>query len=163
MIIRDERSLDVPDIAKVVAAAFTASSHGHHGEAAIVDGLRDAGALTLSLVAVEGGALIGHVAFSPVRIGGEDVDWFGLGPVAVRPDRQGVGVGQSLVYAGLERLTARGAGGVVVLGEPDYYSRFGFAAHAALKLAGVPATHFMALVLQGTAPRGAVDYHAAFA
>ena len=145
-----------------MTAAFATAPLSNQAEAAIVDGLRIAGALTISLVAVDDGEVVGHVAFSPVTICGADPGWFGLGPIAVRPDRQGLCIGQALARAGLARLTTLGAGGAVVLGEPDYYGRFGFKVHSGLWLADVPASHFMALTLSGETPSGQVAYHAAF-
>lgn len=84
----------------------------------IVDALRAAKALTLSLVAEEDGQVLGHVAFSPVQIGGEDKGWYGLGPVSVSPDRQGEGIGGKLIREGLALLRAAGAKGCVLLGIP---------------------------------------------
>jgi putative acetyltransferase len=162
MIIRTEGPGDVAAIRTITTAAFRDMAYSSGTEAAIIDALRGAGALTLSLVAVEGGALVGHVAFSPVTIDGRDLGWFGLGPVAVRPDRQGRGIGGALIREGLERLIARGAGGCVLLGEPEYYSRFGFEADAGLVLADMPAEYFQALSFGPEIPEGMVRYHAAF-
>jgi predicted N-acetyltransferase YhbS len=102
------------------------------------------------------------VAFSPVTIAGAQGDWYGLGPVAVRPDKQGHGFGQSLVRAGLERLRALHAAGCVVLGEPGYYRRFGFESDPALTFGGHASPYFQRLVLAGPAVGGDVSYHAAF-
>jgi putative acetyltransferase len=132
-------------------------------EANIVDGLRAAGALVLSLVAiVDGDELAGHVAFSSVRIGRESLDWFGMGPVAVWPERQRRGVGSKLVEAGLDRMRNGGAQGVVVLGDPAYYGRFGFRAYDDLRYPGPPPSHFMALSFGSAVPSGIVEYHSAF-
>ncbi len=162
MIIRAEAPGDAAAIRAVTTAAFRDMAHSSRTEAAIIDALRGAGALTLSLVAVDDGEPVGHVAFSPVTIGGRDVGWFGLGPVAVRPDRQGRGIGGALIREGLERLIARGAGGCVLLGEPEYYSRFGFEADAGLVLADVPPEYFQALSFGPEIPEGIVRYHPAF-
>ena len=163
MIIRDEQPEDLPSIRAIVTAAFETAPYSNQTEAAIVDDLRKSGALTISLVAVDGRERVGHIAFSPVSISGVDMGWFGLGPVAVRPDRQGFGIGQTLVRAGLDRLTARGAKGAVLLGAPKYYGRFGFKVHPGLWLADVPPTYFMALAMNGEAPSGQVEFHGAFA
>lgn len=161
MEIRDESIGDAPAISRLVTEAFRDAPHSDGTEAAIVERLRSAAALTLSLVAVEGGAILGHVAFSPVTVAGEDRDWFGLGPLAVRASDRRRGVGAALVRAGLERLTRDGAAGCVVLGDPAYYARFGFRADPALTLDGVPPEYFQALRLGG-ADAGAVAYHRAF-
>jgi putative acetyltransferase len=162
MQIRPEHPNDIAAIRDLTMTAFAAAPFSSGTEAAIVDALRGAAALTLSLVAVEGMELVGHAAFSPVLIDGEDRGWYGLGPVSVRPDRQGLGIGQALVKAGLAKLEERGAAGCVVLGEPEYYGRFGFASDPALRYADVPPQYFQRLVLRGPAPRGQVSYHEAF-
>ena len=118
--------------------------------------------MTISLVALDQDDIIGHVAFSLITIDGEDKGWYGLGPVSVRPDRQKGGIGGKLIREGLARLARSGAKGCVVLGEPDYYRRFGFENHAALRLEGVPAEYFMAKAFDGPLPSGRVSYHAGF-
>ncbi|MGE8687962.1 MAG: GNAT family N-acetyltransferase [Achromobacter sp.] len=140
--------------------AFKDHPHSQGTEGRIIDSLREAGALTLSLVAWEDGRMAGHIAFSPVTVSDGSSDWYGLGPVAVRPDRQGRGIGAALLREGLARLRALGAAGCVVLGDPGYYGRFGFA-RAALTYPGVPPEYFMALSFTRPA-QGEVAYHAAF-
>ena len=163
MDIRDERAADIEALRAMVSEAFRTALHAGGNEAAIVDALRAAGALSVSLVADEAGEVVGHVALSPVVVDGRDAGWFGLGPLAVRPDRQRRGIGQRLVQAGLDRLRGQGARGVVVLGEPAYYRRFGFRADPGLRLPGLPPDYFMALCLAAPAPTGTVAYHPAFA
>lgn len=162
MIIRSEEAHDRGAIRAIITAAFAEMEHSNQTEARIVDALREAGALALSLVAIESGELVGHVAFSRVTIDGTDLGWYGLGPVAVRPDRQGRGIGAALIRAGLEKLRTAGATGCVVLGEPAYYGRFGFEVDSQLRLPDVPSEYFQALAFNGTVPRGIVAYHAAF-
>jgi len=162
MKIRPEEVADHAAIAELTAQAFAPVEHSNQTEPAIIAGLRAAGALSLSLVAEDQGELIGHVAFSPVTIGGRDLGWFGLGPVSVHPDRQHRGVGGALIRAGLDRLRAQGAAGCVLLGEPAYYRRFGFENDDALRYEGAPSEYFMRLSFGRDVPAGAVDYHAAF-
>lgn len=162
MEIRPEQPDDLTAIRSLITAAFEHAEHSSGTEAAIVDALRAAGALTVSLVAVEDDDTMGHVAFSPVTIAGDADRWYGLGPVAVRPDRQGMGIGQDLIRAGLAALRRMGAKGCVVLGEPAYYGRFGFEADAALTLEGVPPDYFMSLAFEAPVPTGSVRYHPAF-
>ncbi|MFN3304916.1 MAG: GNAT family N-acetyltransferase, partial [Roseateles sp.] len=104
-LIRDEDPADAPAVAALIDAAFRDHPFSRHDEALIVQRLRERGALTLSLVAQDPatGELLGHVACSPVRIAGQDLGWQGLGPLAVRPDRQRQGVGAALVSAALAR------------------------------------------------------------
>jgi putative acetyltransferase len=101
---------------------------GGAAEAEIVEALRGAGAVTLSLVADLGGEIVGHILFSPARVESArgEVQAVGLAPMAVLPDHQRRGVGTALVRAGLEWLRQRGHGAVIVLGHPTYYPRFGF-------------------------------------
>lgn len=162
MQIRRERPGDEEAISSLIAAAFAHAEHSDGTETAIVERLRKAGALTLSLVAEAGGRPVGHIAFSPVTIDGDHRGWFGLGPVAVRPDRQGGGIGSALIRQGLERLRSLGAAGCVLVGEPSFYGRFGFAADDRLRYPGIPAEYFQLLSFNGEKPSGVVAYHPAF-
>lgn len=160
--IRDERDGDAPAIAALTTRAFAAVEHASGTEAAIVDGLRAAGALTLSLVAVEDDAIVGHVAISPVRIDGAASAWFGIGPLSVDPAHQRRGIGVGLVQAALARLRESGAAGCAVLGDPIYYRRFGFVSDPALHYDDDRSPYFQHLLLTGPAARGRVSYHPAF-
>ncbi len=111
----------------------------------------------MSLVAEKDGEIVGHVAFSPVEIHGQAVNWYGLGPVAVRPDKQRQGIGGRLIEAGLDQIKTRGAAGCVVLG-----ARFGFKADPALYFPGVPAEYFQRLDFGDDTRQGVVVYHSAF-
>lgn len=162
MHIRSEEPADAAEISRVTTAAFHAHPHSDGSEPRIIQRLREAGALSLSLVAVEGAQVVGHVALSPVKLTSGHTGWFGLGPVSVLPARQGAGIGSSLVRKALEWLLAQQAMGCVVLGEPAYYSRFGFQPSARLELAGVPAAYFMELAFIQPAPHARVSYHRAF-
>lgn len=162
MHIRPERPEDAATIHALTDAAFAGMPFSDQTEARVVDGLRAAGALTLSLVATEADEILGHVAFSPVTVNGEAVGWYGLGPVSVWPARQRSGVGQALIRDGLQRLAALGAGGCVLLGDPAYYRRFGFANDPSLHLVGAPPWAFQCLTLDGPRPEGEVRFHPAF-
>lgn len=80
----------------------------------------------VNLVALRDGAVIGHVAFTRCGIGGRTERLGLLGPLAVAPQYQKQGIGSALVRSGMERVGADGVTQVFVLGDPDYYSRFGF-------------------------------------
>jgi putative acetyltransferase len=162
MIIRVEKPDDFSSIRSVTEAAFISVEHSSQTEAAIVDALRKAGALTISLVAELDGQIIGHAAFSPVLIDGKDTKWFGLGPVSVTPSRQRCGVGTNLIREGLKRLEQYGANGCVVLGDPDYYRRFGFTTGHTLHYRGAPPEYFQSLVLSSDSASGDVKYHQGF-
>lgn len=161
-LIRPERPSDIQAISKVIELAFLNAPHTNHSEHILVDALRTAGALTLSLVAVSHGAVVGHVAISPVSITGDIFGWYGLGPLSVRPDAQRKGVGSTLVQEALSELKVRGAAGCVVLGEPSYYGKLGFRPEPGLILHGIEPKLFQAITFGGRAPFGIVSYHRAF-
>lgn len=164
MLIRHEQESDHSVIADVTAQAFAGVEHSDQTEPGIIARLRAADALTISLVAIESGTLVGHAAFSPVTIDGADRSWFGLGPVSVNPDLQGAGIGSALIRKGLEQLRSQGAAGCVVLGEPAYYCRFGFERDDDLRYEGAPPEYFMRINFTADdTPTGRVEYATAFA
>ena len=163
IIIDKETIEDLDDIRAVVSAAFENHPHSNQTEHILVDALRDAGALTVSLVAKISGRIVGHIAFSPVTIDGKTCNWYGLAPVSVHPDFQRQGIGGLLVKAGLSELHTLGALGCVLLGEPEYYGRFGFKTIDGVTLVGVPPEYFLALPFIQDEVQGAVTYHEAFA
>lgn len=160
--IRNEQPEDIKPISALTAAAFEQEPHSSHTEHLIVDALRQAGQLTVSLVAVENDEIVGHVAISPVTVSSGAAGWYGLGPISVAPDCQGQGIGSSLMKAALAELQGKGACGCVVLGDPGYYGRFGFKPYAGLELPGVPQEYFQTLSFGGDLPTGTVRYHASF-
>ena len=163
MRIRKESPSDAAAVEAVTVAAFQDAAHTDHAEQFIVRALRDSGQLTVSLVAEDNGSIIGHVAVSPVTISSDTARWYGLGPISVAPERQGQGVGAQLMEHALTELRELGAAGCVVLGEPDYYSRFGFSAEPSLVLPDVPTEYFQAISFNGSVPAGTVSYHDSFA
>jgi putative acetyltransferase len=156
---------DAAAIRTVVHAAFA-----REDEAALVERLRHDGAVLAELVATDGAAaVVGHVLFSAVPVAADGADAVipaaALAPLAVLPEHQRRGVGAALVTAGLEACRARGVAAVLVLGDPAYYRRFGFAAEAARGLrtpfAG-PAFMALELIPGALARGGVVRYPAAF-
>jgi putative acetyltransferase len=127
--VRPESRGDAAAIRDVHLASFPTDA-----EARLVDLLRDAGRLTVSLVAVAGGRVVGHVAFSPVSTAEGSVG-IGLAPLAVLPAYRRRGIAAELAEQGLASSASRGFGWAVVLGEPSYYSRFGFRPAADVGLA----------------------------
>jgi putative acetyltransferase len=162
IVIRSETSADVSAITEVTIAAFITLEISNHTEQFIVEALRAAGALTVSLVAEVDGRVIGHIAFSPVTISDSTPNWFGLGPVSVLPEHQRQGVGKALIEEGLARLKAMNALGCCLVGHPDYYRKFGFENVPGLVLEGVPPEVFFALSFDWQYPQGAVTFHEAF-
>jgi len=161
-VIREEVPSDAANIHALTAAAFLDAPHAAHTEQFIVDALREAGALSVSLVAELGGEIVGHVALSPVSISDGSTGWYGLGPISVKPELQRTGIGSLLMRAALQRLRERGAAGCVLVGDPSYYSRFGFKPESSLVLPDVPPQYFQALPFGPSLPRGVVTFHEAF-
>lgn len=162
LMLRNEQSRDIDAIFELTRAAFLAEEHSSHTEQFIVNALRRSGQLTLSIVALEGERLLGHIAASPVLISSGAAGWHGIGPVSVHPQRQGQGIGSLLMKQALTALRELGSQGCVVLGSPGYYARFGFQAQPGLTLPGVPAEYFMAQSFTARLPGGEVSYHPAF-
>lgn len=162
--LRGERAGDAAALARVIVAAFSDEPQGGQFERRIVDALRADGRLSVSLVAVRDGRLVGHVAFSPVAIGAGGEGWHGLAPLAVWPGCQRQGIGAALVRAGLDALRRAGARGCVVLGEPAYYARFGFGPAGDIVFPQAPPDALMALPFgeHAPCPAGELRYHASF-
>lgn len=162
VIVRNEHSPDAEPIRALLRAAFPTDA-----EARLVDALRSAGRLSISLVAERASDITGHIAFSPITIA-EKVAGLGLAPVAVHPSAQRGGIGAELVRHGLAACRSASAGLVVVLGDPAWYSRFGFKPASTWNLSDEYAggDAFQALELQpGAAPPsgGRVKYAPQFA
>ena len=162
LIIRNETESDFGSIAEITKAAFENLSVSNHTEQFIIEALRAAKALTISLVAEIGGKVVGHVAFSPVTFSDGSRDWYGLGPISVLPELQKQGIGKSLMHEGLSSLKALGAKGCVLVGDPGYYHRFGFRSFPGLVVEGVPQQYVLALPFEESKTSGAVVFHEGF-
>ncbi len=162
IIIRNETDADVSAITEVTVAAFKTLEISNHTEQFIIQALRAAKALTVSLVAEVNGRVIGHIAFSPVTISDGTRNWYGLGPVSVLPEYQRKGVGKALIQEGLSRLKALNAQGCCLVGHPDYYRKFGFKNVSGFVHEGVPQEVFFALSFDGHTPQGTVTFHEGF-
>jgi putative acetyltransferase len=159
------------------------TSSSRQTEHLIVEALREADALTLSLVAEVGAgegaetlpaecvvsapglplrAVAGHIAFSQATTDGAFRGYYMAGPLAVMPPLQKKGIGVALVRESLARLKATGAAGVVLVGDPAYYTRFGFVNAPELTLEGVPPEVILALSFGGELPKGVLGHHPAF-
>ena len=143
----EERPSDVDAVDQLTADAF-----GQPLESQLVQALRRNGGLTLSAVARLAGIPIAHVGYSPLQVGGQSTSppVLALAPVSVAPQHQRRGHGSALIRWSLDLLKSRGCPAVIVLGEPAFYSRFGF--HAASDFSihcpfEVPGEYFMALEL----------------
>ena len=158
MIIRDEKQTDSEAIHELVAAAFRRPD-----EAVLIDHLCADGACVISLLAVEGDEIVGHVLFSrmtaPFRA-------LGVGPVSVKPSRQHCGIGSLLIRTGLGRASEAGWQAVFVVGDPKFYSRFGFDPDLAGGfMCRYSGPHLMALALGRELParEGVIEYAPHFA
>jgi len=160
--IRPEAPSDIAAIHQITQDAFRDMPFSDGDEPELVDALRRDGDLTLSLIAETAGQLVGHIAFSRVTISDGTADWYGLGPVSVTPELQGQSIGSQLVTNGIAAMRDRGARGIILLGNPDYYRRFGFEHDPKLTYPGPPPEYFQRLVLEGAAPCGIVTYAKAF-
>ncbi|OTG80853.1 GNAT family N-acetyltransferase [Acinetobacter sp. ANC 5054] len=160
--IRKEQSEDILAIENVTKAAFLNAEHSSHTEHFIVNQLRKEQQLTISLVAEEQQEIVGHVAVSPVSLSTGETGWYGLGPISVLPNKQGLGIGTRLMQAALQELRTMDAAGCVLLGDPNYYARFGFQVFPDLHLANVPKEYFQAISFRNTNPQGDVEYSNAF-
>ena len=150
--IRDEQPADHAAVREINRVAF-----GQDLEASIVDALRANGGALLSLVAVRDARVVGHIMYSPVRVG--QVVGAALGPMAVAPEMQRQGIGTALVTAGNERLARTGCPFVLVLGHPAFYPRCGFtpaSRHGVACPWTVPDDAFMIAVLDATRSADAV-------
>jgi putative acetyltransferase len=153
--LRDERPEDSKAVTELLGSAF-----GRDAEARLVDRLRAADRVVTALIAETKQRILGHVVFSRIALGDAENEMQGLAlaPIAVVPAFQRLGVGSALVSAGLERCRAMGHTRVLVLGDPDYYSRFGFvpASEYGIESAfDAPPESFMALELVPGAFAGA--------
>lgn len=160
--IRQETPEDIERIHAVTVSAFLTAKRSNYTEQFIVKELRKLNALTLSLVAEDEGQIVGHVAVSPVTISDATNDWYGLGPISVDPMVQGKGIGSQLMYAALSALKEIKASGCVLLGDPNYYGRFGFEPIKGLIYPGSLPANFQAISLNGSSAQGEVSYHEGF-
>jgi putative acetyltransferase len=162
VVIRDETDADVSAITEVTIAAFKTLEISNKTEQYIIEALRAAKALTVSLVAEVDGRVVGHIGFSPVTISDGSRNWYGLGPVSVLPEYQRQGIGKALIEEGLSRLKGLNAQGVCLVGHPDYYRKFGFKNVSKLVHEGVPQEVFFVLSFDGHIPQGTVAFNEAF-
>ena len=160
--IRAEAAGDEDAIRDITKIAFELTSYSDGKEVVVIDALRDASELTLSLVACSEDKVVGQISFSPVTIDAQHNGWFGLGPIAVHPELQGKGIGSRLVTSGLDRMKQQGANGCVLVGDPAYYSRFGFMSDGALKYRKVPTQYVQRLCLNGPDCTGELLYCKSF-
>jgi putative acetyltransferase len=164
MLIRTEEKKDEANVYDIIFSAFESQS-----EAKLVCELRKTVKSCISIVAEEKFTIVGHILFTPVLLSGNsDIKIAGLAPLAVSPTHQCTGIGSKLVGVGLDRCKDQGFVAVVVLGDPNYYHRFGFSSSSKFGIDceyNVPEGFFMAVELEPSAlvgRSGMVKYHKAF-
>lgn len=162
IVIRPEAPEDYDAITVVIDRAFEGKPYAAGDESDLVVKLRDLGDLVASLVAVHEGEVVGQICFSRAELEGQFDGWYALGPIAVLPVFQGRGIGAALMNEGLRRIADLGAQGSILLGDPRYYSRFGFQLSAANCPENLPAQYFMIKQFSGSAPHGRFSFHPAF-
>jgi putative acetyltransferase len=160
MFIRNETANDIPAINRVVTDALKMLAQSTGTEAAIVEKLRDDGALILSLVAEDEGEVVGYLAASMAKINTQD-GWGLIGPLAVLPSRHHQGIGTALMQEALRRLRTTSQGAALV-GNPAYYCRFGFRPFPGLGVAGIPPEVVLAFPFDDNQPCGELIHHPAF-
>lgn len=162
IVIRPETNRDISAISELTVAAFEALEISNHTEQFIIEALRAAKALAVSLVAELDGSVVGHIAFSPVSVSDGTENWYGLGPVSVLPEYQRIGIGKVLIQEGLSLLKDMGAKGCCLVGHPEYYRKLGFQNVTGLGIEGVPKEVFFALSFDGGFPQGNIIFHEGF-
>jgi putative acetyltransferase len=163
IVIRNETKSDIKAISEITKAAFATLAVSNQTESFIIDALRDANVLTISLVAVSGKEVVGHIAFSPVTVSDGSPGWYGLGPISVLPELQKQGIGKSLMSEGLSKLKSLGAKGCILVGDPGFYERFGFRSPPDMVIEGVPQEYVLAFPFTESKASGTVAFHEGFA
>lgn len=162
ILIRPETPADYAAIHDVTKRAFAPMPYAEGNEQILIGKLRDAGALARSLVAEHEGAVIGQVSFSYAFASDGSPGWYALGPISVEPVLKHQGIGGQLINAGIAWLRDQDAAGCVLIGNPAYYSRFGFRCFPELTPEGMPAQYYQILPLRVEQPDVVVGFHPLF-
>ncbi len=160
--IRAERPSDHQAIYEVTRLAFMDRDYADGDEPDVVNRLRSASALALSIVACIGERIVGQVSFSPASQSDGIAPWYALGPISVHPDYQSQGIGCELILHGLGHLRALDTLCCILVGNPAYYPRFGFALapeHTPLKESS---DYFQLTLFASGQPKGVFTFHQAF-
>ena len=161
-LIRPECADDYAAIYDVTKRAFAPMPFSDGDEQELIGRFRDAGVLALSLVAEMDGAVVGQITLTPAFAADGSAGWFALGPIAVAPENQSARIGGNLIDAAIAWLREQEAAGCVLVGNPAYYSRFGFESYPALAPEGEPAEYYQILPLRVQEPSVVVCFHPLF-
>ncbi|MEO0441529.1 MAG: N-acetyltransferase [Pseudomonadota bacterium] len=160
--IRGEKPSDQARIYDITARAFAPMPFSDGNEQDLIDRFRKAGALEISLVAEQDDAVVGQVTFTRAIAADGSPGWYALGPVSVEPELQSQRIGEQLIEAGLAELRQRGAAGCILVGNPDYYRRFGFRGFPQLCPERQPKDFFQILPLGVAEPDVEIEFHPLF-
>ena len=161
-LIRPEHPDDYTAIYDVTKRAFAAMPFSDGDEQELIGRFRNAGVLALSLVTEMDGGIVGQITLTPAFAADGSPGWFALGPIAVAPEFQSKRIGGNLIDAAIAWLRAQDAAGCVLVGNPNYYSRFGFAQYSTLAPEGEPAEYYQILPLRVQEPSVVVGFHPLF-
>jgi putative acetyltransferase len=160
--VRPEAANDQAAIYNLTKLAFAGKRYSDGNEQDLIDALRTAGALEVSLVAEQDGQIIGHVALSPAIAQDGSQGWYALGPISVTPECQRQGIGGLLIRESMARLLELKAAGCVLIGDTRYYLRHGFVPRPDLAPTSEPAEHYMIRSLTEKIPATSVSFHPVF-
>lgn len=162
IIIRPERVEDHEAIYDITKRAFAPMPYADGDEQELIGRFRNAGVLALSLVAEKDGKMVGQITFTPAFAADGSAGWFALGPVSAEPELKHQGIGSQLIQAGIAWLKEQNAAGCILIGNPAYYSRFGFLPFPDLTPEGMPAEYYQILPLGAAQPDVVVGFHPLF-
>ncbi len=160
-VFRLEEPADAPQVRDLLEASFPG-----FGEADLVENLRCDGDMVLALVAEDDGVVVGYVGFSRLIVESDDAPFsaVALAPLAVYPEYQQQGAATRLIRDGHACLAAIGETLSVVVGEPDYYQRFGYSNRRVAQFESDYQSPYLMALSFGAAPwEGRLIYPRAFA
>ncbi len=161
-LLRPETPADHAAIYDVTKRVFAPMPYADGDEQELIGRFRDAGVLALSLVAEKDGVVVGQITFTPAFAADGSTGWYALGPVSVEPALKHQGIGSQLIRAGIAWLREQDAAGCILIGNPAYYSRFGFRIFPELAPTGMPAEYYQILPLRVEEPDVIVGFHRLF-
>jgi putative acetyltransferase len=160
--IRHESAEDAQAIHDLTARAFAPMPFADGDEQMLPARFRSAKALSLSLVAELKGKIVGQLTLTPAIAANGAPGWFALGPISVDPSYQKQGIGSTMIAAAITWLRAQNAAGCALVGNPAYYSRFGWLPFPELAPPGEPSKYYQILPLADAEPTTVIHFHPLF-